>query len=53
MHEMLQAIQRETGTLETSIRGLLGLYKILYAHHAEVQEIDRLQKEIEAKAKSD
>ncbi len=51
LRELLQHIQDETGTLETSIRGLLELYRMLYAHHAEAQEIDRLKKEILDKAK--
>jgi DNA-binding NtrC family response regulator len=46
VRKLLQQIQREAATLETSIRGLLGLYRMLYAHHAEAQELDRLKKEI-------
>jgi DNA-binding response OmpR family regulator len=49
LHNLLKQIQRETVTLETSIRGLLGLYRMLYAHHAEVRELDRLKREIEEK----
>ena len=52
VRKLLHQIQREAGTLETSIRGLLGLYRILYAHHAEAQEIDRLKKEIVDESKS-
>lgn len=47
--EFLKNLQHETVTLETSIRGLLGLYRMLYAHHAESRELDRLKKEIEEK----
>ncbi len=50
LRSLLKNIQRETVSLETSIRGLLGLYRILYAHHAEVQEIERLKQEIEQKS---
>jgi len=46
---LLQQIQREAVVLETSIRELLGLYRMLYAHHAEAHEIDRLKREIEKK----
>jgi DNA-binding NarL/FixJ family response regulator len=49
LRTLLQIIQRETVTLETSIRGLLGLYRMLYAHHAEAQEIERLKQELEQK----
>jgi CheY-like chemotaxis protein len=51
VRELLMKIQREAVSLETSVRGLLGLYRMLYAHHAEVQEIDRLKREIEEKSK--
>ncbi len=47
---LLKQIQQSAVSLETSIRGLLGLYRMLYAHHAEVKEIDRLKREIEEKA---
>jgi len=49
LKDLLQRIQKEMASLETSVNGLLGLYRILYAHHAEVNEIDRLKKEIEGK----
>ena len=49
LRSLLKQIQREAVLLETSIRGLLGLYRILYAHHAEAQELDRLKREIEEK----
>jgi DNA-binding NtrC family response regulator len=51
VHDLLQQIQRSAVMLETSIRGLLGLYKMLYAHHAEVKEIDRLKREIDEKTR--
>jgi DNA-binding NtrC family response regulator len=49
IHDLLQQIQSSAVLLETSIRGLLGLYRMLYAHHAEAQELDRLKREIEEK----
>jgi DNA-binding NtrC family response regulator len=51
LRKLLKQIQEEAVTLETSIRGLLGLYRILYAHHAESQEIEKLKQEIEEKKK--
>jgi CheY-like chemotaxis protein len=51
LHDLLQQIQKSAVLLETSIRGLLGLYRMLYAHHAEVKEIDRLKREIEEKTR--
>ncbi len=49
LRNLLKQIQHEVVTLETSIRGLLGLYRMLYAHHAEARELDRLKREIEEK----
>jgi CheY-like chemotaxis protein len=43
----LRQLQKEMLELEMSIRGLLGLYRMLYAHHAEEKEIDRLKQEID------
>ena len=50
--DFLKSLQHEAVTLETSVRGLLGLYRMLYAHHAEVRELDRLKREIEEKVAS-
>ncbi len=47
--ELFQRLKKETSSLETSVKGLLGLYSILYAHHAEVNEIERLRNEIQNK----
>ncbi len=49
---LLQQIQQQVVVLDTSIRGLLDLYRMLYAHHAETQELDRLRQELEEKATS-
>ena len=49
LRDLLKQIQHEAITLETSVRGLLGLYRMLYAHHEEAQELDRLKREIEEK----
>ena len=52
LRELLKQIQHEAVILETSVRGLLGLYRMLYAHHAEARELDRLKREIEEKVAS-
>ncbi len=52
LRSLLRRLQQDAVTLETSIRGLLGLYRMLYAHHAEVRELDRIKKEIEEKVAS-
>jgi DNA-binding NtrC family response regulator len=52
VHDLLQQIQGSALLLETSIRGLLGLYRMLYAHYDEVKELDRLKREIEEKTTS-
>ncbi|MGA3288529.1 MAG: response regulator [Bacteroidota bacterium] len=52
LRDLLKQIQHEAVTLETSVRGLLGLYRMLYAHHAEARELDRLKREIEEKVAS-
>jgi CheY-like chemotaxis protein len=52
LHDLLKKLQHEATTLETSVRGLLGLYRMLYAHHAEAQELDLLKREIEEKVAS-
>ena len=51
MKAFLKEIQRNIGRLETGIRGLLSLYRIVYAHHAVMPEIESLKKEIEAAAR--
>jgi CheY-like chemotaxis protein len=51
LREFLEQLQRETFDLEASIRGLLGLYRMLYAHHAEEKEIEQLKQEIEQNVK--
>ncbi len=40
-------IQRHVGWLETGVRGLLSLYRILYARHSEAGEIERIKNELE------
>ncbi len=49
---MFANIQGEIRVLETSVRGLLTLYRILYAHHTEQAEIDEIRKELEKSLKS-
>jgi CheY-like chemotaxis protein len=49
---MVENVLKEVRVLETSVRGLLTLYRILYAHHAEQDEIDEIKKELEKNLKS-
>ncbi len=49
---MVDNILKEVRVLETSVRGLLTLYRILYAHHTEQAEIDEIKKELEKSLKS-
>ena len=49
---MFENIAKEIRVLETSVRGLLTLYRILYAHHTEQAEIDEIKKELEKSLKS-
>lgn len=52
LRKLFHQIQKEVSVLEISIGRLLELYKMLYAHHAEAQGIERLKQEIEEKRKS-
>lgn len=47
LRKLLARIQHEVATLETGIKGLLGLYRLLHAHHAATREIEELRKELE------
>jgi DNA-binding NtrC family response regulator len=47
LRAILGEIQKQTGSLEIGVRGLLGLYRILYARHTEVGEIERIKAELE------
>lgn len=46
---ILGEIQRHVGWLETGVRGLLSLYRILYARYTEAGEIERIKTELEHK----
>jgi CheY-like chemotaxis protein len=50
LRKLFLQLQKEAVSLETSIRALLGLYRLLYAHYVDVQEIERLKQEIETRA---
>ena len=50
LRTLFAQIQKDVSTLESGIKGLLGLYRMLYAHHAEAQEIDHVRKEFEEKS---
>jgi len=47
LRAILRDIQKHVGWLETGARGLLGLYRILYARYTEAGEIDRIKSELE------
>ena len=52
VNAIVENILKEVRVLETSVRGLLTLYRILYAHHKEQGEIDEIRKELEKDLKS-
>jgi hypothetical protein len=45
---LLQHIKNETVVLESAVRSLLKLYRMLYAHHTGAEDLDRLKQEMEA-----
>lgn len=49
---LLDEVMKEVRVLEMSVRGLLTLYRILYAHHKEGDEIDEIRKDVEKSLKS-
>lgn len=49
---VLDEVLKEVRVLEMSVRGLLTLYRILYAHHKEEDEIEEIRKEVEKRLKS-
>lgn len=50
LRTILNDIQRQVGWLETGVRGLLSLYRILYARHTEAGEIEKIKTEFEREA---
>jgi FixJ family two-component response regulator len=46
---LIEEIRKHVAVLETGVRGLLGLYQILHAHHSESGEIEHMRKELELK----
>jgi DNA-binding response OmpR family regulator len=44
---LFQEVLKEIKVLEMSVRGLLTLYRILYAHHKEEEEIEEIRKDVE------
>lgn len=45
--KLIQEVLKEVRVLEMSIRGILSLYRILYAHHAGENELDEIRKDME------
>lgn len=44
---LFEGVLKEIKVLEMSVRGILTLYRILYAHHKEEEEIDEIRKDVE------
>lgn len=44
---LFQEVLKEIRVLESSVRGMLTLYRILYAHHKEEGEIEEIRKDVE------
>lgn len=44
---LFEEVLKEIKVLEMSVRGILTLYRILYAHHKEEDEIDEIRKDVE------
>ena len=49
---LLADVLKEVRVLEMSVRGLLTLYRILYAHHKEEGEIEEIRRDMEKRLKS-
>jgi small-conductance mechanosensitive channel len=48
LQDSLAEIQRQLRRLETGVRGLLSLFKIVYARHTETPELESIKKEFES-----
>ena len=46
-------MQKEVLRIEAGVRGLLAIYKLLYARYPESREIDRIREEFEERANSE
>jgi DNA-binding response OmpR family regulator len=53
MRQLFLNMQKEVLRIEAGVRGLLALYKLLYARYPESKEIDRIRKEFEERANSE
>jgi DNA-binding response OmpR family regulator len=53
MRHLFLNMQKEVLRIEAGVRGLLALYKLLYARYPESKEIDRIRKEFEERANSE
>ncbi len=52
LQQLFADLHRQVGWLETGVKGLLSLYRILYARHTEAQEIETIRKEFEQTART-
>ncbi len=50
--KMKEELLRPVRILEAGLRGLLNLYQLLYAHHSEAGDIERLRKDLQEKIHS-
>lgn len=48
-NKMVGEVQNHTLAIETGVQGLLNLYKVMYARHTEVKEIENIKGEFEVK----
>jgi DNA-binding response OmpR family regulator len=53
LRQLFLNMQKEVLRIEAGVRGLLALYKLLYARYPESKEIDRIRKEFEERANSE
>jgi DNA-binding response OmpR family regulator len=53
LRHLFMSMQKEVLRIEAGVRGLLALYKLLYARYPEIKEIDRIRQEFEEREKSE
>ena len=51
LKEIIGGLRKELGRIERAVRGLLALYRLLYARHPESGEIDRIREEFEGEVR--
>jgi DNA-binding response OmpR family regulator len=53
LRQLFLNMQKEVLRIEAGVRGLLAIYKLLYARYPESTEVDRIRKEFEERANSE